>query len=270
MDLPLASSHLPTVSRTSTDSVGTLPSGNYFVDGLVFAKHPAPGVPVALSPLPPVGVPLSLVTFLREEDVRQNYLDMTGTYYDKDLTDIVYRYDFEYSPKVGINTFNLFSKYPRSFAVLAADNIQGMDARWTEFTRFIVAGDRPTYIPWISTQHTFLTFQHTVTWYPDRPDNATPALDSWGKVREESNFSFLAATVWLMNGQLTTLNTGEWDWDDNCGSLSSLNYYRYSSNVVLGLNAIWYLGRSGRFTDPFALSRAQRYNEIEFRFAYEI
>src|SRR5208337_3195678 len=42
--------------------VGTLPSGNFFVDGFVFRKHPAPGVPLAVSPLPPVGAPLSLVT----------------------------------------------------------------------------------------------------------------------------------------------------------------------------------------------------------------
>ena len=35
------------------------------------------------------------------EYVRQNYFDITGTYYDKDLTDIVYRYDAVYSPKQG-------------------------------------------------------------------------------------------------------------------------------------------------------------------------
>ncbi|MFZ0887552.1 MAG: hypothetical protein WA005_03800 [Candidatus Binataceae bacterium] len=248
---------------------GTLPAGNFFVNGFVFPA-PAPGVPLAGDPLN-FSRTISLVSFLHEEDVRQNYFDITGTYYDKDLTDIVYRYDFEYAPKIGINTFNLFSKYPTSQALLAADNIpDSSDSRWTEFTRWIIAGDRPTYIPWISKQHTFLTLQNTVTWYPDRPANAVPALSSWGKVREMSDFTFLSAVDWLMGGQLTALNTAEWDWDDNVGLLESLNSYRYSSSVVLGVNAVWYLGRSGRYTDPFALSRAQRDNEIEFRFAYEI
>jgi len=27
---------------------------------------------------------------------------VTGTYYDKDLTDIVYRYDVLYQPKIGV------------------------------------------------------------------------------------------------------------------------------------------------------------------------
>jgi hypothetical protein len=40
--------------------------------------------------------------------------------------------------------------------------------------------------------------------------------------------------------------------------------------VLLGLNAIWFLGRSGRYTDPYLLSREQRFNELEFTFTYEI
>jgi len=31
---------------------------------------------------------------------RNNFFGLTGTYYDKDLTDIVYRYDFLYQPKI--------------------------------------------------------------------------------------------------------------------------------------------------------------------------
>ena len=48
------------------------------------------------------------------------------------------------------------------------------------------------------------------------------------------------------------------------------NDYRYSRNILLDLNAIWYLGKSGRYTDPFLFSRDQRINEVEVRFTYEI
>src|SRR5208337_4874750 len=136
--------------------------------------------------------------------------------------------------------------------------------RWSEETRWVVAGDRPTYIPWISKQHTFITFQNTTTWYPDRPNNAvefSPA--NVGKLREISNLSFIAFTNWLINGQLTTLNVMAWDWDDNVGTYTSTNSYRYSRNILFAINAIWYLGRSGRYTDPFFFSRDQRINEAE-------
>jgi len=36
------------------------------------------------------------------------------------------------------------------------------------------------------------------------------------------------------------------------------------------MNAIWYLGQSGRFTDPLTLSRDQRINELEVRLVYEL
>ena len=33
---------------------------------------------------------------------RNHFFGLTGTYYDKDLTDIVYRYDFLYQPKIDV------------------------------------------------------------------------------------------------------------------------------------------------------------------------
>ena len=142
---------------------------------------------------------------------------------------------------------------------------------WTEMTRWIVAGDRPTYIPWISKQHTFIVAQYVNTWYPDRPFGACQGVfGTAGKLREDSNFAFLAATNWLVNGQLTSTNAFVWDIDDNTGDLGSTNVYRYSRNVLLGVNAIWYMGRSGRFTDPFFQSVNQRMSELEATFSYEI
>ena len=91
-----------------------------------------------------------------------------------------------------------------------------------------------------------------------------------GKVRELSSLAFLAATNWLMNGQLTAGNVILWDIDDNVGELSTTNVYRYSRNVLFGVNAQWFIGRSGRYTDPYLLSRQQRFNELEFTFTYEI
>ena len=73
-----------------------------------------------------------------------------------------------------------------------------------------------------------------------------------------------------MNGQLTTGNLFLWDIDDNVGELSTTNVYRYSRNILLGVNAEWFIGQSGRFTDPYLLSREQRFNELEFTFTYEI
>ncbi len=189
--------------------------------------------------------------------VRNKFFGLTGTYYDKSLTDIVYRYDFLYQPDI---------------AVASPHKLTGQD--WTEFTRWIIAGDRPTYIPWLSKQHTFLTAQYTATWYPDRPADAqsvvVPGLPGVGKLREISNLGVLAATNWLMNGQLTTTNGFGWDIDDNTGELSTTNVYRYSRNVLFGLNSQWFLGRSGRYTDPYLFSREQRFNELEFTFTYEI
>ncbi len=197
----------------------------------------------------------SVEAFSKTDYVRNKFFGLTGTYYDKDLTDIVYRYDILYQPDINA-------------AVPGAFDARGQE--WTEFTRWILAGDRPTYIPWLSKQHTFLTAQVTETWYPDRPANQTTPTSSAGKVRELSTLGFLAATNWLMNGQLTATNVFLWDVDDNVGELSTTNVYRYSRNVLLGVNAQWFLGRSGRFTDPYVLSRYQRFNELEFTFTYEI
>jgi hypothetical protein len=212
---------------------------------------------------PRAGVPKAgtIKVLLSEDYRRDNFFGLTGTYYDKDLTDIVYRYDTLYAPNVGIQQAS-----PAGYAAGP-----GSSATLTENARFIVAGDRPTYIPWISKQHTFLTFQYVNTWYPDRPANATPNVANfYGKVREDSNFAFLAATNWLMNGQLTATNVFQWDIDDNCGAFTSTNVYRYSRNVLFGVNTAWFLGRSGRYTDPFLYSRSQRENLLEFTASYEI
>lgn len=195
---------------------------------------------------------------ISETDYRRNsFFGLTGTYYDKDLTDVVYRYDLLYQPDHAVAT-------PSNWTQSA----------WTQLTRWIVAGDRPTYIPWLSKQHTFLVAQYTMTWYPDRPANCAsivvPGFAGPGKLREVSNFALLSATNWLMNGQLTTGNTILDDIDDNVFEVSSSNTYRYSRNILLGLNAAWFLGRSGRITDPYLLSREQRFNELEFTFTYEI
>ncbi|MGH7780806.1 MAG: hypothetical protein ACREQR_13360 [Candidatus Binataceae bacterium] len=212
---------------------------------------PRPGVPKA-----------GTIKILTTADYkRKNFFGLTGTYYDKDLTDIVYRYDTLYAPSVGVGTAT-----PAGGA-----NGPGSGIEDTEQARFIIAGDRPTYIPWISKQHTFLTFQYVNTWYPDRPNNAVPSIaNTLGKVREDSNFAFLAATNWLMNGQLTATNVFQWDIDDNCGAFTTTNIYRYSRNVLFGVNSAWFLGRSGRYTDPFLYSRSQRESLLEFTMSYEI
>jgi len=197
----------------------------------------------------------SVEVFSTEDFRRNNFFGLTGTYYDKDLTDIVYRYDFLYQPKINV-------------AVPAAQDVRG--GEWTEFTRWIVAADRPTYIPWLSKQHTFITAQLTETWYPDRPNGATTPTSNAGKTRELQSLAFINFTNWLMNGQLTAGNLFLWDIDNNVGELGTTNVYRYSRNVLLGVNAQWFIGRSGRFTDPNLLSREQRFNELEFTFTYEI
>jgi len=191
-----------------------------------------------------------------DSDIRRNhFFGLTGTYYDKDLTDVVYRYDVLYEPTFG--------------GACVGCSLSGSD--WTTRTRYIIAGDRPTYIPWLSKQHTFLVAQNVVTWFPNRPSNSIPFFgDTAGKQREFSDFFFLSAVNWVMNGQVVTTNALAWDIDDNTGGLSSTNVFRYSRNILFGVNAQMYLGRSGRYTDPFAESRAQRIQELEFTLTYEI
>ncbi len=204
----------------------------------------------------------TLDLILLQEDVRQHYLSATGTYYEKDFTNAVVRYDFLYAPKVGVG---LAGKGNRSIASNSSS------ARWTQETRFIVAADRPTYVKLISKQHIFFTAQNVFTWYPHRPDNANNFFGNFaGKLRETNDLFFLAAVSWLRDGTLTSTNVWTWDLDDQVGSLSSTNTLRYSRNVLLALNAMWYVGRSGRFTDPFIFSRDQRMNEIEVRMSYEL
>ena len=69
---------------------------------------------------------------------------------------------------------------------------------------------------------------------------------------------------------VTRVTLVAWDEDDNVGFLSSTNVYRYSRNVLLGANVQWYIGRSGRYTDPFVFSRNERMSEAELSLTYEI
>ena len=205
---------------------------------------------------PRAGVPKTGSTAVAVETdwKRHNIFGLTGTYYDKALTDIVYRYDALWEPEYGGvgSPLSPFGEETKSRA------------------RFIIAGDRPTYIPWISKQHTFLTAQYVNTWIPDRPTNANLYTNTDGKLREDTNFFFLSSVNWLMNGQLTSGNVFQWDIDNNVGAVGSSNTFRYSRNILMGANTIWFLGRSGRYTDPFLYSRSQRHNLLEFTLTYEI
>jgi len=230
---------------TGNPAAITLAPGTFLIPGKFLHGKPRAGVQKAGS----------VELFTTTDYLRNNFFGLTGTYYDKDLTDIVYRYDFLWQPKINV-------------AVPAVVDPRG--GEWTEFTRWIIAADRPTYIPWISKQHTFLTGQITETWYPDRPAFATTPTSAAGKVRELQSLAFLAATNWLMNGQLTATNTVVYDIDNNGFELSTTNVYRYSRNVLFGVNAQWFMGRSGRYTDPNLLSGYQRQNELEFTLTYEI
>jgi hypothetical protein len=222
---------------------------------------------------PPAGDPIPTGTetaYTSTDSPRHPFFIVTGTYYDKDLTDMVFRYDASYAPKYGMN--------------VAAQNqvgdIRGIrtangdsSSRWTEQARFVLAADRPTYIPWLSKQHTFIVAQYTATWYPDEPGGAIPNIaNPRAQLRRWDDVFFVAATNWLVNGQLTTTNVAFWDADSMDGFVTSTNVYRYSRNILLGVNAIWYLGRSGRYTDVAdgIFSRNQRINELEATFQYEI
>jgi hypothetical protein len=227
---------------------------------------------------PPAGDPLPLGTigdFTKTASPRTSDFGLTGTYYDKDLTDMVFRYDTFYAPHVGCNVTPL--NQPGNSRQIR-DGLSGggkfeSSGRWTENARGILAADRPTYIPWLSKQHTFLVAQYTATWYPDMPGHAIPNIaNAYGKERRWDDTVFFAATNWLVNGQLTTTNVVLWDIDSIDGFVSSTNVYRYSRNILLGVNAQWYLGRSGRYTDiaDGIFSRAQRINELEATFQYEI
>ncbi len=229
--------------------------GLFFTADKFFYGKPRPGVPK-------VGSVLSL----QATDYRRNpYFGATGTYYDSDLTSSVFRYDLFYAPRVGVS------------APTGPNNIVnhhgGAFGKWTELARFILGVDRPTLVPiinpYLTKQFTFLTLQATETWYPDLPAGATPQ-DPLGKIRKFSNFLSLSGTNFLLDGRSTNLTGVSWDIDDQTGELISNTAYRYSRDILVGVNAHWYLGRSGRHTDPFLESKSQRINELEFTFTYEL
>ena len=232
---------------------------------------------------PPAGDPAPAGTFRVLTSVntsRRSFYGITGTYYDKDFTDMVFRYDGLYAPHVGINVAALdevgniravrTTGRTSSGAVLADND---SSSRWTEEVRGILAADRPTYIPWLSKQHTFLTAQYTATWYPDEPGGAIQSVaNPAGRLRRWDDALLFSSVNWLVNGQMTSTNFILWDADNIDGYFGSSNVYRYSRNILFGLNCDWYLGRSGRFTDvgAGAFSRSQRESELEATFQYEI
>jgi hypothetical protein len=256
----------------------------------IFFRNPTGGPSIRLVPgvfyipgallngPPPAGDPVPFGTekiFVSEKTPRHHFFGLTGTYYDKDLTDMVFRYDTFYAPKVGENVVPTHQVGDARGIRLGGGTGNSIDGsgRWTEETRAVLAADRPTYIPWLSKQHTFLVAQYTATWYPDMPGHSINNIaNASGKQRRWDDTVFFAATNWLVNGQMTTTNVVLWDVDAEDGFLSSTNVYRYSRNILLGVNAQWYIGRSGRFTDiaDGIFSRNQRSNELEATFQYEI
>ena len=242
-------------------SFGFSPQPGVFVFPGVFAHGPAVGISKAGT----------LAVQVMNNAQRRHFFIMTGTYYDKDLTDVVYRYDFSYAPAVGIALGNPANKGLATGTYATGLVRDGSGVDYTNQARFIVAADRPTYIAFLSKQHTFLVAQYTNTWFPGRPKNAVPNIaQTGGKTRELSNLGFVSAVNWLWNGQWVTTNTFAWDIDNNTGFLGSNNSFRYSRNILFGLNAVWYVGRSGRYTDPFIFSGNQRINELEVSVTYEI
>jgi hypothetical protein len=227
------------------------PGGVALIPGQFF--YGVPGQPFFHRTVPRPGVPVvgTFDVFLSNRFRRNSFFGLTGTYYDKEWTDIVYRYDSLYTPNSGL--------------------FVGGKGEWGEEVRAIFAGDRPTYIPWLSKQHTFLTAQYVNTWWPYKPAHAVPSIaNTIGKVRRDSNWFFISAVNWILNGQLVTTNAWTWDIDNSVGSLFSTNTYRYSRSILFGVNAYWAFGRSGRYTDPFANSVQQRTEELEFTLTYEI
>lgn len=226
-------------------------------------------------PLP--GVPkVGRVLALQATDYRRNpYFGATGTYYDSDFTSSVLRYDLFYAPRVGISAPT--SIKPTLIDVPLAPpkehRFGGSYGKWTELARFVFGIDRPTLVPilnpYVTKQFTFLTLQATETWYPDLPPGAIPN-DPLGKIRRFSSFLTLSGTNFLLNGRSTNLTGVSWDVDDQTGELISNTVYRYSRDILIGTNIHWYLGRSGRHTDPFLESKSQRINELEFTFTYEL
>ena len=175
-------------------------AGEWFLPGQLDFGPPPPGGPL----------PIGTLRVLTSDNTRRNhFFGLTGTYYEKDLTDIVYRYDALYAPKYGMNVAAL-NQVGNTRGVRTTHN--DSSSRWTEDARFILAGDRPTYIPWLSKQHTFLVAQYTATWYPDLPGSAIQSVaNAAGKLRRWDDTVLFSAVNWLVNGQLTTTNFILWD-----------------------------------------------------------
>ena len=69
------------------------------LNGIWFSPKLAFGLPPAGDPVP-AGTEKVLTAV---DSPRHHFFGLTGTYYDKDLTDIVYRYDTLWAPKYGMN-----------------------------------------------------------------------------------------------------------------------------------------------------------------------
>jgi len=235
--------------------------GLFFQVNKFWYGKPRPGVPK-----------LGRALALQATDYRRNpFFGWTGTYYDSDFTSSVFRYDLLYAPRVGVSA-PTSSVVPKSVG-FPHPQVGGSYGKWTELARFVLGIDRPTLVPilnpYVTKQFTFLTLQATETWYPDLPPGAIPN-DPLGKIRKFSSFLTLSGTNFLLNGRSTNLTGVSWDVDDQTGEVISNTVYRYSRDILIGTNIHWYLGRSGRHTDPFLESKSQRINELEFTFTYEL
>jgi hypothetical protein len=193
-------------------------------------------------------------------DYRWNlYFGLTGTYYDKDLTDTVLRYDALYGPKTGIG--------------FRSQKSSATDSTWTELSRVVLSLDRPTPIPlfepYVTKQHTLLSASATETLCPDLPAGTAPN-DGNVKIRRVSTFLTLTATNFLLNGEVSNVSGVSWDADDQTGQIIGDNAWRYSRNVLVRVNLDWYLGRRGRHADPFLESKSQRINELKLTLIYEL
>jgi hypothetical protein len=252
-------------------AVTTLPGiyGTVNTTGCFKSFQESPGaVPIisTLNPACPPALPGRvgvLYVDVLDKTRRAHYFGLSGTYYDKDLTDIVFRYDFSYRPTVG---------YTRATPLMTLDvSPTSHVGSWTDEMIGIIAFDRPTFIPWISKQHTFFVAQMTTNWYISSHQHDIPTIvNPRGKLRQFQNYAFVAAANWLWDGRLVSTNVFLWDIDTRAGFFGSNNVFRYSRNVILGLNLQWYLGATNRLTDPITMSVDHRINEVEFRFTYEI
>jgi hypothetical protein len=236
--------------------------------GKGFRTVTVPGLFVGLGKFaygrPRAGVPKAgTLLLLSTTDYRRNpYFGATGTYFDEDFTNAVFRYDALYAPRVAVSA-------PGG----GPEALGGTFAKWTEISRLVFGIDRPTLTPllypYLTKQHTLFTFETTETFYPDLPAGAVPN-DPLGKVRRLSTFLSLNATNFILNGRMVDLTGVVWDADDQTGQIVSSAAYRYTRNLIFGVNTNWYLGRSGRHTDPYLQSKSSRISELELTLTYEL